>query len=259
MVDRSRGEKIMKNDRIRNKLHYETIKMTRRVANFKVIFSFMLLGFISLQTSNLYSQVVSIVNLSNENGKLYLGMPNRLKVSIKNYPLKSIVVSTNNGRLTVDNLSQPDIYCIDPRKMSNSTVYVHLNIKGKRKLLDSFVYDIERVPVRYLEDHGEYDLSSLLFYGINGVTIKWRMLDGALPIDSVLVNVIRNEKLIYSKQFGVGFSELNYDRGVMFDSETEDFFTKSLQKGDVIQYKNIKIRDFDNTLRKLDDVEVYFK
>lgn len=177
--------------------------------------------------------------------KATLCLPNPISVVVKGISSNSIFLKTNNGNIEDDTYSSKSNYLYYPKTSGKSMIYIYKKSK-KPKLIDSTVIYIDRIPVNrprfaYAQS-GLLTLSAVLSQvGLDGQMEE--ICSGKFHIAKYTITVSRHNIVIFDRTV----------EGAEIDSISHDFFY-NLQNGDSLVFREIAIRDCDNTIRSLPSI-----
>lgn len=183
------------------------------------------------------AQVVAIQN--DKMNILYVCVGNPLTIAAENTFSKSLVVTTDNGKIHPDSFGRKGSYIIFPEHAGKATVYVKKRTPKGLKTIGHIGFRVRYwpAPVVRLGDKKGGDISQALLCAMiaPGTRIEEMDICAHIPIIEFTVIVKRRNKEIF-RRTTVGKS---YAR---IDTITNDFFQR-LHNNDVVIFKDMMIRN----------------
>jgi hypothetical protein len=187
------------------------------------------------------------VQLDNQN-ILYLGIPNPLTIVAEGYKSKNLVVTTDNGTISMDSFGRAGHYNIWPARTGTAELTICAKkLKGNIKIA-SGVFRVKRLSLSKPRLGGKTggEISQLFLCSQIAPEASYDGYCGRCSIRKFSILVYRRNREIFSRTFTS--SKSYYAR---IDSVTNDFFYK-LKNNDKVIFKDMIIRDFDGTPRDLE-------
>ena len=178
----------------------------------------------------------------------YFGAHNQVAVSLPEYPLDSISITTSNGDIRENYRRDYKIfYLIEHEKVGNLVIKTRGYYQSTLLFVDKMDFNVVRLPasIRFgNETEGTLSKSRFCAQVALMAEIDCELCpDGVFHINSYTVVVLRgNKKMFIKKIQGSG----------RIDAETSKFF-ETLQNGDKVFFRDITFRDWDGFERHAED------
>lgn len=196
----------------------------------------------------------------------YLAMCEKFSINRLPYPSSTISLIADNGSVSLEEGYY--LYC--PTQAGICKIRAMVTTKSGKKAIDSFYYDVKRVPVFF--DYGGYTSGFLPLkvlknaHNIPRLSPDWNFIDEYnIQIDSLTISRFHENSLVFSKRvsgdirvygrmpsykdsaLNNGYQKMKNQHSFL-DSEVSNDFNNAVA-GDVILFDNILFKDFDGSLR----------
>ena len=175
---------------------------------------------------------------------LYADVDNHLTIAVENYPNNSIIVKTNNGKISRSNGS----YIFHTTQIGTADIILYKKINGKLKKIGKSTFRVKLIPYPIAK------VGPSAGGRIQGIVLKSQQyiradydfidIDIRTPIDSFTVNIIPSDTCFFKqiKNLTNKFSQELIEA------------LKIIKKGYVVIFKDIMARRYNGEIIELDPI-----